>query len=221
MASGTAASEAEVAAEIAAELAELADLLAGLTPAQWDEPTLCARWQVRQVVGHLIAGYDPRLTVWRAMFGAVRHRFDFDRFNDANARAHEAGRTSAELVDALRAVDLAQGIATFVPAGRRLHEHVVHHQDVRRPLGRPRTMPEDRLRIVLDVARAPRGPEKTARCAKDLTFVATDLDWQAGRGPVVEGPAEALLLALSQRPVGLAELSGDGLETFRKRLGRA
>jgi uncharacterized protein (TIGR03083 family) len=217
MASGTDATQAE----IAAELGELVDLLAGLAPAQWEEPTLCDRWTVRQVVGHIISGYDPKLTVWRATFGAVRNRFDFDRFNDTRARAHEAGRTPEQLVDALRSLDLTKGIATFVPARRRLHEHVVHHQDVRRPLGRPRTMPEDRLRAVLDVARSPRGAQKTAKWAKGLTFVATDLDWKAGEGPTVEGPGEALLLALSQRPVALDELSGDGLEPFRKRLERA
>jgi uncharacterized protein (TIGR03083 family) len=209
---------AELGPQIAGELAELTDLLAGLTADQWEHPTLCARWRVRQIAGHLIGGYDPKLTVWHGMFGAVRSGFSFDRFLDAFARAHEAGRSPEQIVEALRALDLTKGIAGFVPPRRRLHEHVVHHQDVRRPLGRPRTMPEERLRAVLDVAHAPRAPQKGAKWAKGLTFVATDLDWRAGTGPVVEGPGEALLMALSQRPVALAELSGDGLDTFRKRL---
>jgi uncharacterized protein (TIGR03083 family) len=207
--------------EIAAELAELTDLLAGLAPEQWEQPSLCARWRVRQVAGHLVADYDRQLTVRRAAVGAARHGFSFDRYLDASARAHEVGRSPEQLVEALRTLDLTAGVARFVPARRRLHEHVVHHQDVRRPLGRPRTMPEERLRAVLDVAHEPRSPGKIAKWAKGSTFVATDLDWRAGAGPVVEGPAEALLMALSQRPVALAELSGAGLDAFRERLARA
>jgi uncharacterized protein (TIGR03083 family) len=207
--------------EIAAELAELTDLLAGLAPERWEQSSLCAGWTVRQIVGHLVADYDPRLTVRRAATGALRSGFSFDRYLDASARAHEAGRAPEQLVEALRTLDLTKGVARFVPARRRLHEHVVHHQDVRRPLGRPRTMPEERLRAVLDVAHEPRAPGRIATWAKGCTFVATDLDWRAGRGPVVEGPGEALLMALSQRPVALAELSGAGLDAFRKRVERS
>ncbi len=82
-------------------------------------------------------------------------------------------------------------------------------------------MPEERLRAVLDVAHEPRGPGKVAAWAKGATFVATDLDWRAGAGPAVEGPGEALLMALSQRPAALAELSGEGLDAFRRRLERS
>jgi uncharacterized protein (TIGR03083 family) len=206
--------------QIAAELGEFADLLESLTPDQWDVPSLCERWHVRQVAGHIIASYDPKLTVWRGMFGAIRHGFDFDALIDANARAHEAGRSPEELVAAVRGVDLTKGVAAFVTPPRRLLEHVVHHQDVRRPLGRPRTMPEDRLRAVLDAAYAPRGPEKRPpKWARELTFAASDIIWRKGEGQVVEGTGEALVMALSRRPAVLDELSGAGLDRFRRQLG--
>jgi len=213
--------EQELGREIASELAEFTDLLAGLSPEQWEHPTLCEHWHVRQVAGHIVGGYDPALTVWRGLFGAVGNGFSFDKYLDAFARAHEAGRTPEQLVEALRTLDLTKGIARFVPPRRRLHEHVVHHQDVRRPLGRPRTMPEARLRAVLGVAHAPQREEKAAKWAKGLMFVATDLEWRAGEGPTVEGPGEVLLMALSQRPVALDELTGLGLATFREQLARA
>jgi hypothetical protein len=187
--------EQELGREIASELAEFTDLLAGLSPEQWEHPTLCEHWHVRQVAGHIVGGYDPALTVWRGLFGAMGNGFSFDKYLDAFAR--------------------------FVPPRRRLHEHVVHHQDVRRPLGRPRTMPEARLRTVLGVAHAPQREEKAAKWAKGLMFVATDLEWRAGEGPTVEGPGEVLLMALSQRPVALDELTGLGLATFREQLARA
>ena len=41
-----------------AEREEFAALLESLTPRQWDSPTLCERWRVRDVVAHVI-GYDP------------------------------------------------------------------------------------------------------------------------------------------------------------------
>jgi uncharacterized protein (TIGR03083 family) len=39
------------------ERAEFAAFLATLTPEQWDAPTLCTAWRVRDVVAHVI-GYD-------------------------------------------------------------------------------------------------------------------------------------------------------------------
>ena len=41
-----------------AEREEFAALLEELTPQQWDGPTLCEKWRVRDVVAHVI-GYDP------------------------------------------------------------------------------------------------------------------------------------------------------------------
>jgi uncharacterized protein (TIGR03083 family) len=37
------------------ERADLAELLAALTPAQWEAPTLCSRWSVREVVAHVFS----------------------------------------------------------------------------------------------------------------------------------------------------------------------
>ena len=38
-----------------AERADLLELLTGLTPQQWDGPTLCTGWRVRDVVAHMIS----------------------------------------------------------------------------------------------------------------------------------------------------------------------
>ena len=45
-----------------------------------------------------------------------------------------------------------------------------------------------------------------------LRLVATDVDWSHGSGPEVSGPGEAILLAASGRPAGLAELDGAGVD---------
>ena len=44
------------------ERAEFADFLATLTPEQWDGPTLCTRWRIRDVVAHVIS-YEGLSTV--------------------------------------------------------------------------------------------------------------------------------------------------------------
>ena len=76
----------------------------------------------------------------------------------------------------------------------------------------------DRLRCALDFARtAP--PIGAARRISGLALVATDLDWTAGSGPVVEGPAESLLMAIAGRPGSAPELTGPGQATLALRLG--
>ncbi|BCY10393.1 hypothetical protein [Actinoplanes sp. L3-i22] len=44
-----------------------------------------------------------------------------------------------------------------------------------------------------------------------LRLRATDLDWAAGAGPLVAGPAEALAMALTGRAVACADLHGPGV----------
>ena len=43
---------------IHAERAKLADLIEGLTPEQWNTPSLCAGWSVGQLAGHILAGAE-------------------------------------------------------------------------------------------------------------------------------------------------------------------
>ena len=41
------------------ERADLAEFLATLSPEQWEAPTLCAGWRVRDVVAHML-NYDEQ-----------------------------------------------------------------------------------------------------------------------------------------------------------------
>jgi hypothetical protein len=57
-----------------------------------------------------------------------------------------------------------------------LVDGLIHHQDIRRPLGQPREIPTERLRHALNFALiAP--PIGGFRRARGLRLVATDLDW--------------------------------------------
>jgi len=52
-------------------------------------------------------------------------------------------------------------------------------------------------------------------------MVTTDTGWVHGDGPEVTGPALSLLLAMTGRPAGLADLSGDGAPVLNARMGRS
>ena len=49
-------------------------------------------------------------------------------------------------------------------------------------------------------------------------MTATDADWAAGEGNAVNGPIEALVLAMTGRPTGLEELQGDGMALVHQRV---
>jgi uncharacterized protein (TIGR03083 family) len=104
-----------------------------------------------------------------------------------------------------------------------LRAAVIHHQDMRRPLGADRTIPPERLVAVLDAVLTPLGSGNIgARAhAKGLRLRATDVEWTRGAGPEVWGPGEALLMALAGRGVALADLHGAGKEVLAARIAPA
>ena len=50
-----------------------------------------------------------------------------------------------------------------------------------------------------------------------LRVEATDADWNAGEGPVVAGPIEDLILAMSGRLGGLEAIRGEGMTEVLRR----
>jgi uncharacterized protein (TIGR03083 family) len=110
-----------------------------------------------------------------------------------------------------------RGLTAAMRGGIALTDTTIHHQDIRRALALPHRIPAHRLVPVLWIALgAPTLPAK--RNARGLRLVATDMDWSAGDGPEVTGPAEALLMAAAGRQPALDELAGDGLATLRGRV---
>ncbi len=197
------------------ERAELADLLATLTPAQWEAPSLCAGWRVRDVVAHMYSYEElgPVGLVGRFVRGGLR----LDRVNAAGVAAY-ADRSPDELLALVRDHQQPCGLTAGFGGRIALTDGVIHHQDIRRPLGLPRDIPAERMRVVLEFART--APTiGAAKRVRGLTLVATDLDWRAGSGPVVEGPAEPLLMAVAGRRGVAGDLTGPGLGTLAARIG--
>ena len=98
-------------------------------------------------------------------------------------------------------------------------DHLIHNQDMRRPTGIARTIPEDRLRRALDLVRSEGNPMfNPKKNVAGLRLHATDIDWSGGDGPLVEGTGEVLVLAAAGRKAVLDELQGDGVAQLRERL---
>lgn len=198
-----------------AERVELADFLTTLAPKQWDSQSLCEGWSVRDVVAHVVSyeGLGPVQLAKRFLRGGLLP----DRVNAAGI-AVLRDRASGELVDLVRRHAVPSGLTAGFGGKIALTDGLIHHQDIRRPLGLPREVPSERLRVALPFAlTAP-----TVRGlwnVRGVRVVATDLDWSCGRGPEARGPAEAVLMAVAGRRGAARDLIGPGADVLAERFG--
>lgn len=204
-------------AMIVAAREELADMLDGLTPQQWDTPSLCENWRVRDVVGHLIGGAE-KMSAGAAVVAVVKAGFRINVMLDREAR-----RVGASDIEELKR-RLREAIPNrSTPPGAKpldvLVDTVVHTEDIRRPLGLMSPIPEETLRAVADKLKDQGASYLPGKKRIDgLHLEATDIDWSTGSGADVRGPAEALVLAMSGRKVALADLTGEGVDTLASRM---
>ena len=195
-----------------AERAELADFLATLTPRDWEAPSLCTKWTVKDVVAHVISYEElgPLGLAKRFAKGWIvrANQVGVDEFSALSAQ---------QLLEFLRDHLQPRGLTAGFGGMIAVVDGTIHHQDIRRALGQPRTIPADRLERVLGLV--PGNPRLGAgRRIRGLHLHATDIDWEHGRGPEVVGPGEALLMAMSGRTAALADHGGPGRDTVALRL---
>jgi uncharacterized protein (TIGR03083 family) len=196
------------------ERADLARFLASLSPLQWEAPTLCERWRVRDVVAHVIS-YDD-LSTRELLARAIQGRLRSSQIN-AIVMAPYAMRTPSQLLDLLTEHVSPRGLPRMLGGRVGLVETLVHHQDIRRGLGQPRTIPAERLRPALRTALI--APDVgSLRALRGVRLVATDLRFASGAGLQVRGPAEALLMVIAGRSQAVSELSGPGRDRLAARL---
>jgi uncharacterized protein (TIGR03083 family) len=196
------------------ERTELLALLQSLTAAQWQAQSLCTDWSVKDVATHVVSYDELSKSSLAGTF--LRGAGSFAKVNAVALRRYHALDTD-EVIDLLARNLHPRGLSAGFGGGIALTDGTIHQQDIRRALGRPRTIPSTRLLSVLDFALgAPTLPAK--KNAKGLRLQASDVDWTTGAGPEVSGPGEALLMALAGRPQTLGQLSGAGLPTLRARV---
>jgi len=201
-------SDAALQPVVAAEFLALADLLGSATDAQWDTPSLCAGWRVREVVAHMtMAARYPE-----DKFQAELRRcdFDFGRLSNEIAR-RDAALPAGDLVAGLR----SDVMRHWTPPGGgyrgALNHVVIHGLDVTVPLGVPRRSPDGTIRVVVDDLTAGGVHERFGTGIAGRALQATDLDWSYGSGPPLRGRAEDLALVLCGRTLPAGRIEGGPL----------
>ena len=183
-----------------------ASFLDGLTSQQWNSPTLCELWTVREVAIHTVS-YDE-LTTGGLVGRFLKGRLNTDRIN-AIGVADYSDRSPQQITVLIRSYAQPHGLTGGFGGRIALTDAMIHQQDIRRSIGLPRTIDPERLRTALNFARfAP--TIRGAWRARGVRLVASDLDWSHGRGPEVRGPGEALLMAMAGRRAALDDLDGPG-----------
>jgi uncharacterized protein (TIGR03083 family) len=199
---------------IHAERQALAADLESLTDKEWETPSLCEGWSVRQVLGHMTqvtentAGkFFPRL---------IASGFSLNAYSEKEVAKQMQGSPA----DTLRRFK-ASATSKKHPPGpidTWLGEAIVHCEDIRRPLKIKHDYPVDALIRLADSYRRSNLVIGGKRRVAGLTLRATDADWSAGSGPEASGPMLALMLMTAGRPSALDELSGPGVATLRSRM---
>ncbi|GGV59274.1 hypothetical protein GCM10010277_62660 [Streptomyces longisporoflavus] len=198
---------------VAAERRDLAALLDGLTPAQWEAPTLCAGWRVREVAAHMSLGF--RYSLPKTLTELVKARGSLHRMTDRCARRDAAAHSTGRLAAFLR--DNAEHPWQPPMAGIEgaLGHDVVHGLDISVALGLERRVPLDRIDVLLKKV-TPRGTKFFGADVSGVELRADDLDWSYGSGTPLTGAAQDLLLVLYGRKLPAGHLRGELQSRFAR-----
>jgi uncharacterized protein (TIGR03083 family) len=132
---------------------------------------------------------------------------DFTRLSNEVA-ARDGALPAARLLDDLR----SEVLHAWQPPGGgvegALTHCVIHALDIIEAVPLDRTVPEARVRAVLDLLGAPDGPNPFGVELAGVRLEADDMEWCCGSGDVVSGPGQALVLVLSGRSLPRGRVHG-------------
>jgi uncharacterized protein (TIGR03083 family) len=198
----------ETSDEVRDEILDLAEHLDGLDDEQWNSPSLCALWRIRDVLAHVTAGAEGAFGFGAIFGGMFRHGFNYNRWVAVDGQVR--GQQDPGVV--LKALRNAAANRKATPGARPvtgLAHVLIHGQDICRPLGITRDLPEAHLIPVADFVTTSFIFHAKKRIA-GFKLTATDMDWSHGHGPEVLGPAEALVMMMAGRSAAFDDLSGEG-----------
>jgi uncharacterized protein (TIGR03083 family) len=205
---GMATAGVDTRAELRRLRLEFADGIAALSPKQWDIPSWCAGWLVRDVLGHLVGMREtgPLSMFWQT----IRSGFRPDRAVDRMARS-VGSQPVPELVQRLRRAADGTFHVVGVPSELGLGDLLVHSADALRPAGIVSDPPVADALVVLDIYKKWGRRVVHATPHRGVSLVATDADWRQGSGPEVRGKAIDLLLVVANRLQVIDRLDGPGV----------
>jgi uncharacterized protein (TIGR03083 family) len=194
---------------IAAERRRVADLLDELADRDWDQPSLCAGWTVRDVAAHLTL---QQLGARAAAGMMVAYRGNTERAIADRARQRAAAWPAAKIIAEIRGTAGSRRHNFGVTYRETLIDVLVHAQDIAIPLSRAHPMPPEAAAVATTRIWTMRWPPPfPARHVLDrFRVTATDVAWSAGHGPPVSAPIGAILLLSAGRLAALPQVSGDG-----------
>lgn len=187
------------------------DVLDGLSEADWNAPTLCEGWRVREVVAHMSMPF--RYPAPRFLLELARSRGNFGQMADRVAR-RDARAPIAALLDGWRTNENHPWQPPGGGVAGALTHDVVHGMDISVPLGVEHPVSEQALRVVLEQATSPRSLKHFGSDVTGLRLEADDVDWAFGDGEPLRGSARSLLLVLMDRRLPAGLLSGAGAARF-------
>lgn len=194
----------------------IADHLDELPPGDWDRPSLCDAWTVREVAAHLTLAGLPR---WRLVPLVLRYPGSTNRTIRDGSAALARRMSDEQIVAALRGMIGLHRPFPGLTCREALIDVVGHTQDITVPLGREIPIPAEEIAEAADrvVSYGGRGNAKVFRPlpTEGVRLVADDHDWTTGDGPEVTGSMRDLFLALTGRTVHLHRLGGPGAELVR------
>ena len=198
---------------IHAEREALAGDLVGLDAGQWQNPSLCEQWTVREVLAHMTS--TAAMTPAKFIATFLGSGFNFKSLTSKGVRS-ELGDSPAETLERFK----AQGASRTSPPGpidSWVGETIVHAEDIRRPLVIAHTYAPAAVRLVADFYVGSNLLIGAKNRIAGVALRATDTDWSHGSGPQVSGPLLSLVMAMTGRKVALDDLEGPGLEVLRSR----
>lgn len=190
----------------------LADYLSRLDENGWEHDTLCAGWTVRDVAAHVISTPTIGWAEVLRMTPSMARGYNRAIFEDAKRRGR---REPAEILADYEQYDGSRHHVPTTTHVEPLIDVLVHSQDVLRPLGIDHAMPPDAAAAAADRARLLAPLTGSRRLVRGARMVADDVEWARGRGPVIEGPMQELLMLCCGRDARVDALSGDGRELLR------
>jgi uncharacterized protein (TIGR03083 family) len=104
------------------------------------------------------------------------------------------------------------------PIAAMLGEVVAHQEDICQPLGIESGVADAALIATMESFANTAFPLGSKKRIEGLTLTTSQPAWTHGAGPLVEGPAKSMMLAMVGRRSALAKLSGDGLAELTHRL---
>lgn len=176
------------------ERAWMADLLESLSAEEWQHPSLCPGWTVRDVGAHLTFAQTPvRALLWPALRAGFRY--------DALVRdiALRSPLTHEEIVAKLRSFLGSRRRVAFITDLEPLIDILVHNQDIARPLGIDHPIPPDAAAAAADRVLGTPAPIRRWRPPADVRLLATDIDWTFGSGAEIQATMGTHLLTLTGR----------------------